>query len=65
MCGLVVHERPDGRYAVTSTVDEQLKEQIEEAVEANPELSEARLVRQGIRRELQVQLKHEKTKDNE
>lgn len=49
----MVHNRPDGRQAVTATVPEKLAREVEEAVNSDPELTEARLVREGLRRELQ------------
>jgi len=50
---MVYKRKQDGLYMIQAGISAQLAEQVEEAVENDPELSESQLVRQGLRRELQ------------
>ena len=50
----MVQEHSGGRKSVTATVGDKLAAEIEQAVEQNPELTESRLVREGIRDRLQA-----------
>jgi hypothetical protein len=52
----MVRQRTDGRYEITGTIPESLKEDVEDAKANNPELNDARLIRQGLRRELENHL---------
>ena len=49
----MVRQRPDGRFESAVTMDEQLKDRLENAVDNDPEASEAELLREGLRKELQ------------
>jgi len=48
----MVQKHGDG-WAVKAVIDKRLKDRIENAVESNPELSEARLIREGVRDQLE------------
>ncbi len=50
---MVYKRKQDGMFMIQAGISAQLAEQVEEAVENDPELSESQLVRQGLRRELQ------------
>jgi len=49
----MVQKRKNGRQFVTAELTGNLPSQVEAVVENNPELSESRLVREALRRELQ------------
>lgn len=52
----MVRQRPDGLFETVATMPKELANELTEAVENDPEASEAQLVRKGLRRELQARM---------
>jgi hypothetical protein len=48
-----MRERDDGRYAINTTLPPALAAQVREYIDDNPEMTESRLLREGIRRQFQ------------